>query len=92
MRIAYFDCFSGISGDMCLAALIDSGASLERVQRAVESFPLGVSLSVTAIRKHAFRGLSLQIQEQDIFSNYEQYSIHYPLQPNRHSASYAKLF
>ncbi|MFN9986007.1 MAG: nickel pincer cofactor biosynthesis protein LarC [Pirellula sp.] len=65
MRIAYFDCFSGISGDMCLAALIDSGASLERVQRAVESFQLGVSLSVTAIRKHAFRGLSLQIQHPD---------------------------
>lgn len=62
MRIAYFDCFSGISGDMCLAALIDSGASLERVQRAVESFRLGVSLSVRATRKHAFRGLSLQIQ------------------------------
>lgn len=50
---------------MCLAALIDSGASLERVQRAVESFQLGVSLSVTAIRKHAFRGLSLQIQHPE---------------------------
>ncbi len=25
MRIAYFDCFSGISGDMCLAALVSAG-------------------------------------------------------------------
>ena len=25
MRIAYFDCFSGASGDMCLAALISAG-------------------------------------------------------------------
>ena len=25
MRIAHFDCFSGISGDMTLAALIDAG-------------------------------------------------------------------
>jgi len=65
MRIAYFDCFSGISGDMCLSALIDAGGSIERVQRAVESFQLGVSVSVTATRKHSFRGLSLLIQHPE---------------------------
>src|SRR3989442_15480403 len=26
MRLAYFDCFSGISGDMCLGALLSAGA------------------------------------------------------------------
>ncbi len=30
-RIAYFDCFSGISGDMALGALIDAGLDLERL-------------------------------------------------------------
>lgn len=36
MRIAYFDCFSGASGDMCLGALVDAGwpaAELEEVPR-----------------------------------------------------------
>src|SRR5216683_452619 len=28
MRIAYFDCFSGVSGDMCLGALVDTGLPL----------------------------------------------------------------
>ena len=29
MKIAYFDCFSGASGDMILGALMDAGLSLE---------------------------------------------------------------
>jgi uncharacterized protein (TIGR00299 family) protein len=32
MKAAYFDCFSGISGDMTLGALIDAGCPLERLR------------------------------------------------------------
>ena len=32
MRIAYFDCFSGASGDMILGALIDAGLSPLRLR------------------------------------------------------------
>jgi len=31
MKIAYFDCFSGASGDMILGALVDAGLSLEHL-------------------------------------------------------------
>lgn len=31
MRIAYFDCFSGASGDMILGALLDAGLGLDRL-------------------------------------------------------------
>src|SRR5262249_13530014 len=31
VRIAYFDCFSGISGDMCLGALVSAGWPFDRL-------------------------------------------------------------
>jgi pyridinium-3,5-bisthiocarboxylic acid mononucleotide nickel chelatase len=35
MKIAYFDCFAGISGDMTLGALIGAGADPERLREAL---------------------------------------------------------
>jgi uncharacterized protein (TIGR00299 family) protein len=32
MRIAYFDCFSGVSGDMIMGALVDAGLDLEELE------------------------------------------------------------
>jgi len=40
MKIAYFDCFSGISGDMCLGALVDAGAPLEEIAKILKRLPI----------------------------------------------------
>jgi uncharacterized protein (DUF111 family) len=40
VRIAYFDCFSGISGDMALAALVHAGADLESIAKVLAGFPI----------------------------------------------------
>jgi hypothetical protein len=41
MRLLYFDCFSGISGDMALGALIDAGLPFDELKRALGSLALG---------------------------------------------------
>jgi len=40
-RIGFLDCFSGISGDMCLGALVDAGVPLGAIADALKSLPIG---------------------------------------------------
>jgi len=56
MRIAYLDCFSGISGDMMIGALIDAGFPIEELRKALQSLPLeGYTLEATREeRSHLF--------------------------------------
>ena len=62
MRIAYFDCFSGISGDMTLAALIDAGAPVDAIQQGIRSLGLGeLTIGVQEVRKCGFRALQVHI-------------------------------
>src|SRR5580700_10658056 len=39
-RLLYFDCFSGISGDMVLGALIDAGLPVQDLRRALGSLAM----------------------------------------------------
>ena len=65
MLTAYFDCLSGIAGDMTLAALIDAGADLATVQAGVESLGLaGVKIVAAEVRRKGFRGLKIEIQHE----------------------------
>ena len=41
MKIAYFDCFAGISGDMTLGALIAAGADPERLRKELAGLGVG---------------------------------------------------
>ena len=40
MRIAYFDCIAGISGDMALGALLDAGVEFEELRDGLAGLPL----------------------------------------------------
>jgi uncharacterized protein (TIGR00299 family) protein len=51
MTIAYFDCFSGISGDMTLGALVDCGADRALLDAVVEALRLGDEVTLEVRRE-----------------------------------------
>jgi uncharacterized protein (TIGR00299 family) protein len=62
-QIAYFDCRSGISGDMTLGALVDLGADVEAIQSAVRSMGLpDLAIRTEQVKKCGFRALAIRIE------------------------------
>ncbi|MGA2457042.1 MAG: nickel pincer cofactor biosynthesis protein LarC [Terriglobales bacterium] len=49
MRIAYLDCFSGISGDMFLGALLDAGVSPKLLEATVAALDIGARLEISRV-------------------------------------------
>jgi uncharacterized protein (TIGR00299 family) protein len=62
VRVGHFDCFSGISGDMTLAALFDAGVPEEPVLAGVASLGLPVKVVVQKVRKGGFAATQVTVE------------------------------
>ena len=63
MKIAYIDCFAGISGDMFLGALIDLGLDINYLKKELKKISLaGYSLSVKKEHRNGFCGTRLIVK------------------------------
>ncbi|MDD4801877.1 MAG: nickel pincer cofactor biosynthesis protein LarC [Syntrophomonas sp.] len=65
MSFLYFDCFSGVSGDMIIGALLDCGASFESLQSALSSLPIAANISQTRL---VIKGISCTSFHVDVSS------------------------
>lgn len=64
-RIAYLDCFSGVSGDMLLAALLDAGASLKRINETLAGFNIGCAVKHTRETVSNFAASRVEVLAKD---------------------------
>ena len=55
MRIAYLECFSGMSGDMFLGALVDAGVPARLFEDTVAALGVGAKLEISRVVR---RGIS----------------------------------
>ena len=63
---AYFDCFSGISGDMTLGALLDLGVPLEWLEEQLRRVPLNeFDIVVSPVQRHGIQAASVQVKILD---------------------------
>jgi uncharacterized protein (TIGR00299 family) protein len=63
MRIAYLDCFAGISGDMFLGALIDAGVDPSVLQQAVAALNLNATLTIEKVDRSGISSTKVHVFE-----------------------------
>ena len=51
MRIGYLECFSGISGDMLLGAMVDAGVSFDCLERTAAALGVGARLEMRKVSR-----------------------------------------
>jgi len=66
MKIAYFDCFSGISGDMTVGALIDAGLKVETLEEELKKLGLfGYRLEVNKVVKKGISATQFKVKTKE---------------------------
>jgi pyridinium-3,5-bisthiocarboxylic acid mononucleotide nickel chelatase len=61
MRIAYLECFSGISGDMFMGALIDAGVAPEVFVRTVEALGVDARLEIKRVDRSGISATKVDV-------------------------------
>ena len=67
MRIAYLDCFSGMSGDMFLGALVDAGVPAKLFEDTVATLNIGARLEISRVMRSGISATKV-----DVFVNGEK--------------------
>jgi hypothetical protein len=66
MKLAYFDCFSGISGDMTLGALLDAGCDLQQLRDEFRGLQVsGWDLSAEKVWKNGMAATYARVKTED---------------------------
>src|SRR5882724_10012724 len=66
MKLAYFDCFSGISGDMTLGALVDAGCDVDRLRAELRGLQVaGWELSAEKVWKNGMAATYVKVRTGD---------------------------
>ena len=62
MKVAYFDCFSGVSGDMTLGALVDAGLDMAVLRDELAKLPVhAYRLDHHVVKRNGLRGTKVDV-------------------------------
>jgi len=87
LKLAYFDPFSGASGDMILGALVDAGLPLAALRRELAKLTLeGYSLSARKTERRGIAGTKVNVRLQEKPDEHEHEQEHTPTPPEGSNA------
>src|SRR6185369_5517541 len=61
MKIGYLDCFSGISGDMLLGALVDAGVPMSLLQETVRALNVGAEITAARVDRNGISATKVDV-------------------------------
>jgi hypothetical protein len=72
-RAAYFDCYSGISGDMILGALVDLGVSPGKIRKALKTLDLnGYKLQTSKVQRGLIAGTKAHVKIEKVSNSHHR--------------------
>ena len=77
MTLAYFDCFSGISGDMTLGALVSLGVPPQWLQEQISRLPLdGFQIVAGNVTRHGIQAVQVIVESSETHHHRDYNTIH----------------
>ena len=80
MRIAYLECFSGISGDMFLGALVDAGVPLSLLENTTAALNVGARLESRKVMRGGLSGTKIDVITDEVHHHDHEH----PVQDHQH--------
>jgi len=85
MRIGYLECFSGISGDMLLGALVDAGVPLASLEETTAALNVGARLEARKVSRGGLAATKVDVITPDTQHEHEHEHEHHH-HPHTHAA------
>jgi len=85
MRIAYLDCFSGISGDMFVGAFVDAGAPFSLLEETVAGLNIGARIELSRVMRSGISAAKVDVFEGKPREDHSTHHSHHHEHGHSHS-------